>query len=151
MPQLTFQIRGYCEVQVRRASEVTQLAAREPEFTRDQSSQNQWCQPLVASIVIAFIILSVCVPGTVHNIPDSYNSPSGWLDSRYFAGEEGQRGVLTCPNPKSITELGIWGESCLPSLSSSHSAQPRKEFLRKVVLPWEQKQKSVSCTFVIDL
>lgn len=95
-------MRGYCEAQVRRADEVTQLAAREPEFTRDQSSQNQWCQPLVAPIVIAFIILSVRVPGT-----DSYNNPSGWLDSRYFAGEEGQRGVLMCPNPKSITEVGI--------------------------------------------
>lgn len=67
---------------------------------------------------------SACVPGTVHIIPDSYNSPSGWLDSRCFTDEKGQRGVLTCPNPKSITELGVWGESCLPSLSSSHSAQP---------------------------
>lgn len=106
MSQLTFQIRGYCEAQVKRASEVTQLAAREPEFTRDQSSQNQWCQPLVASVVIAFIILSVCVPRTVHNIPDSYNSPSGWLASQYFAGEKNTKRCVNMSKPKVNNRTG---------------------------------------------
>lgn len=75
MSQLTFQIRGYCEAQVRRASAVTQLTALEAEFTRDQSSQ-----PLVASTVITFIILvRVCQELYTLSLTPTIALQGGWI------------------------------------------------------------------------
>lgn len=107
MSQLTFQIRGYCEAQVGRASAVTQLTALEAEFTRDQSSQNQWCQPLVASTVITFIILvRVCQELYTLSLTPTIALQGGWILGVSLMRKD-KEVCLTCPNPKSITELGV--------------------------------------------